>query len=66
MKNKKKENALPSLGTEFELNGCLWQVTYLNFGNMRFSAEYKGKIPEEGGSVTLNIQSGTFTPKSKL
>jgi hypothetical protein len=58
-----RELALPPLHQEFNLNGQKWVVSFVNQGQMRFSALWLGKVKKEE-NVTLNVQSTSVQPKS--
>lgn len=44
--NKDRERALPPIGQQFQLGPYLWQVTYINVGKLRFTAEMVGLIQD--------------------
>ena len=60
-----REAALPKINQEFELNGQRWVVSYLNHGQMRFSALWLGKVKAKG-NVTLDVHSTQTKTQSKI
>lgn len=60
-----RDIALPELHQEFELNGQKWVVSFVNSGQMRFSALWLGKVKPKG-NVTLDVHSTTTKTQSKI
>ena len=63
MSQEEKEAILPEVGKQFKMMGSVWKVTYINLGNMRFSAEWVRKTNK---ATKLDVQGGSFTQKSKF
>jgi len=60
-----KEMVLPKLHQEFNLNGQRWVVSFINHGQMRFSALWLGKVKAKG-NVTLDVHSTQTKTQSKI
>ncbi|HBF43960.1 MAG TPA: hypothetical protein DDW42_10125 [Desulfobacteraceae bacterium] len=60
-----RETYLPKIHQEFELNGQRWVVSYLNHGQMRFTALWLGKVKAKG-NVTLDVHSTKTKTQSKI
>ncbi len=63
--SRQREAYLPNLHTEFELNGHRWVVSYVNYGQMRFSALWLGKSKAKE-NVTLDVHSTATKTQSKI
>ena len=61
----KRESYLPKIHDEFDLNGQKWVVSFVNRGQMRFSALWLGKSKAKG-NITLDVHSTKTTTQSKI
>ena len=60
-----REAYLPKLHQEFDLNGHRWVVSFVNYGQMRFSALWLGKSKAKG-NVTLDVHSTKTSTQSTI
>ena len=60
-----RETYLPELQQEFDFNGQRWVVSFVNSGQMRFSALWLGKSKAKE-NITLDVHSTKTITQSKI